>query len=100
MPKLQLKNIEEYLQFLLGERNTFARPDYLEKTRLYITKKIESFNFSVNQETVDFENSRSFNIIGKPADISSASFETLDIESSRKNADAVAETLKTLLEKK
>jgi hypothetical protein len=53
MPKPRLKNIE----------------DHLEKTRLYITKKIESFNLLVNQEAVDFENNRSFNIIGKPADI-------------------------------
>ena len=65
MPKPQLKNIEEHLQFLIGERNPFTEPDHLEKTRLYITKQFESFNLSVNQEAVDFENSRSFNVIGK-----------------------------------
>jgi aminopeptidase YwaD len=68
MPKPQLKNIEEHLQFLVGERNPFTEPDHLEKTRLYITKQFASFNLSVNQEAVDFENSRSFNIIGKPTD--------------------------------
>ncbi len=72
MPKPQLKNIEEHLQFLVGERNPFTEPDHLEKTRLYIAKQFESFNLSVNQEAVDFENSRSFNIIGKLADTTSS----------------------------
>lgn len=71
MPKPQLKNIEEHLQFLIGERNPFTEPDHLEKTRLYITKQFESFNLSVNQEAVDFENSRSFNIIGKSVSVQS-----------------------------
>jgi aminopeptidase YwaD len=74
MPKPQLKNIEEHLQFLVGERNLFMEPDHLKQTRLYIKKQFESFNLSVNQEAVDFENSRSFNITLKPADISSTSF--------------------------
>jgi hypothetical protein len=158
MPKPQLKNIEEHLQFLVGERNPFTQPDHMEKARLYITKKIESFNLLVNQEAVDSENNRSFNIIGKPADISSTSFvfaahydtkpetpgaggnfrevrlsdhapfwdavipammvtdtaffcnphyhqstdtlETFDIEFIRENAEVVAETLKTLPQKK
>ena len=55
MPKPQLKNIEEHLQFLVGERNPFTEPDHLEKIRLYITKQFESFNLSVNQEAIDFE---------------------------------------------
>jgi len=74
MPKPQLKNIEEHLQFLVGEENPFTEPDHLEKTRLYITKQFESFNLSVNQEAVDFQNSRSFNIIGKPTDTQSTPF--------------------------
>ncbi|MFT4578100.1 MAG: aminopeptidase YwaD [Nitrospinales bacterium] len=74
MPKPQLKNIEEHLQFLVGERNPFTEPDHLEKTRLYITKQFESFNLSVTQEAVDFESSRSFNIIGKPTGIQSTPF--------------------------
>ena len=74
MPKPQLKNIEEHLQFLVGERNPFTEPDHLEKIRLYITKQFESFNLSVNQEAVDFENSRSFNIIGKPTGTQSTPF--------------------------
>jgi aminopeptidase YwaD len=71
MPKPQLKNIEKHLQTLIGERNPFTEPDHLEKTRLYITKQFESYNLSVNQEAVDFENSRSFNIIGKPVAVQS-----------------------------
>ena len=74
MPKPQLKNIEEHLQFLVGERNPFTEPDHLEKIRLYITKQFESFNLSVNQEAVDFENSRSFNITGKPTGTQSTPF--------------------------
>jgi aminopeptidase YwaD len=74
MSKPQLKNIEEHLQFLVEERNPFKRTDYLEKTHIYITKKFECFNPWINQEAVDFKNSRSFNIIGKTADISSISF--------------------------
>jgi len=72
MPKPQLKNIEEHLRFLVGERNPFTEPDHLEKTRLYIAKQFESFNLSVCQEAVDFENSRSYNIIGKSADTPSS----------------------------
>jgi aminopeptidase YwaD len=74
MPKPQLKNIEEHLQFLVGERNPFTEPDHLEKTRLYITKQFESFNLSVNQEAVDYESIRSFNIIGKQPDTQSTPF--------------------------
>ena len=74
MPKPQLKKIEEHLQFLVGERNPFTEPDHLEKIRLYITKQFESFNLSVNQEAVDFENSRSFNITGKPTGTQSTPF--------------------------
>lgn len=66
MSKPQLRNIEEHLQFLVGERNPFTEPEHLEKTRRYIAKQFESFNFSVCEEAVDFENNRSFNIIGKP----------------------------------
>jgi aminopeptidase YwaD len=46
----------------------------MEKIRLNITKQFESFNLSVNQEAVDFENSRSFNIIGKPTGTQSTPF--------------------------
>jgi hypothetical protein len=31
MPKPQLQNIEEHLQFLARERNPFTRSDHLEK---------------------------------------------------------------------
>lgn len=72
MLKPQLKNIEEHLKYLVGERNPFTEPDHLEKTRLYIAKQFESFNLSVDQEAVDFENSRSYNIIGKSADTPSS----------------------------
>ena len=60
MPKPQLKNIEEHLQFLVGKRNPFIEPDHLEKNRLYIAQQFDGFNLSVTQEAVDFENSRSF----------------------------------------
>jgi Zn-dependent M28 family amino/carboxypeptidase len=71
------------------------------KTRLYITKQFESFNLSVNQEAVDFENSRSFNIIGKLADISSTSFVLAahyDTKPETSAADDNASALMALLE--
>jgi hypothetical protein len=54
MPKPQLKNIEQHLQFLFGKRNPFTELDHLEKTRLYIAQQFEGFNLSVTQEAVDF----------------------------------------------
>lgn len=61
----QKKNIEEHLQFLIGERNPFTEPGHLEKTRQYIAKQFESSGLTVTEEAVDFEGSRSFNIFGK-----------------------------------
>ena len=66
MPKPQLKNIEEHLQFLVGKRNPFTELDHLGKTRLHTAQQFEGFNLPVTQEAVDFENSQSFNIIKKP----------------------------------
>jgi aminopeptidase YwaD len=100
MPKPQLKNIEEHLQFLVEERNSFTKPDHLGKTCLYITKQYESFNFSVNLEMVDFENIRSFNIIGKPAEISSTSSVLAthyDTKSETPGADDNVNAMATLL---
>jgi hypothetical protein len=34
MSKPQLKNIEEHLQFLVGQRNPFTKQDHLRKTSL------------------------------------------------------------------
>ncbi len=61
----QKKNIEEHLQFIIGERNPFTEPIHLEKTRHYIKKQFETFGLSVTEDAVDFEGSRSFNIFGK-----------------------------------
>ena len=101
MPKPQLKKIEEHLQFLVGERNPFTEPDHLEKIRLYITKQFESFNLSVNQEAVDFENSRSFNITGKPTGTQSTPFVLAahyDTKPGTPGADDNASALAALLE--
>jgi aminopeptidase YwaD len=101
MPKPQLKNIEEHLQFLVGERNPFTEPDHLEKNRLYITKQFESFNLSINQEAIDFENSRSFNIIGKPTGTQSTPFVLIahyDTKPGAPGADDNANAVAALLE--
>ena len=101
MPKPQLKKIEEHLQFLVGERNPFTEPDHLEKIRLYITKQFESFNLSVNQEAVDFENSRSSNIIGKPTGNQSTPFvhaAHYDTKPRTPGADDTASALAALVE--
>jgi aminopeptidase YwaD len=101
MPKSKLKNIEEYLQFLAGERNSFTGPDHLKITHLYIAKQFESFNLSVNQEAVDFKNSRSFNITEKPADLSSISFVLsvhYDTKPEKPGADDNASAVVALLE--
>jgi aminopeptidase YwaD len=104
MPKPQIKNFEEHLQFLAGERNPFTKPDHLGKIHLYITKQFENFNLSVNQEAVDFINSRSFNIIEKSSEISSISFMLVahyatkpETPRGNGNASAVAALLETAI---
>ncbi|MBC8285496.1 MAG: M20/M25/M40 family metallo-hydrolase, partial [Nitrospinae bacterium] len=70
----QKNNIEDHLQFLVGERNPFTEPDHLEKTRFYIAKQFEAFGYSVTEEAVDFEGTRSFNIMGKGNNSADKSF--------------------------
>jgi aminopeptidase YwaD len=84
------------------------------KTRIYITKPFENFNLSVNQEEARLSYHAPFWDADIPAVmVTETAFfrnphyyqptdtlETLDIEFIRKNVEAIAETLKTLLQKK
>ncbi len=99
MPKPELKNIERHLQILVGERNPFTQPTHLGKTRHYITGQFESFGLSTSEEAVDFEGTRSFNILGKqtgalPPLVLAAHYDTKpDTPGADDNASAVAALL-------
>ena len=83
MPKPQLKNIEEHLQFLVGQRNLFMKQDHLEKN---------SFAAVMPTDTVFFCNPYYHQ--------STDTFETIGIEYIPENTEEANETLKTLLQKK
>ena len=78
----QLKNIEEHLQFLVGQRIFFMKQDHLEKN---------SFAAVMPTDTVFFCNP----YYHQSTDI----LEILGIEFIRKNLEAVTEALKALLQK-
>ena len=83
MPKPQLKNIEEHLQFLVAQRNPFKKQDHLGKTSLPAVILTDSafFRNPHNHQSTD-------------------TFEHMDIEFIPENAEEATETLKTLLRKK
>jgi hypothetical protein len=83
MPKPQLKNIEEHLQFLVGQRNPFTKQDHLRKTSLPAVMRTDTA-FFCNPHYHQSTNT----------------LETLGIEFIRENAKAVTETFKALLQKK
>ncbi|MBT5470266.1 MAG: M28 family peptidase [Nitrospina sp.] len=74
MPTPQKNKIEEHLRALIGERNPFTEPGHLETVRNYIATQFESFGLSVTEDAVDFEGSRSFNILGKNTKLVAESF--------------------------
>jgi hypothetical protein len=82
MPKPQLKNIEEHLQFLVGQRNPFTKQDHLRKTSLPAV---------MSTDTAFFRNPHYHQ--------SNDTIKTMGIEFIRKNAEAVTKTLKALLQK-
>ena len=82
MPTPQLKKIEEHLQFLVGQRNSFTKQDHLGKTSLPEVMRTD---------TAFFHNPHYHQ--------STDTLETLGIELIRKNAEAAAKTLKALLQK-
>ena len=83
MPKPQLKNIEEHLQFLAGQRNPFTKQDHLRKTSLPAVMRTDTAFFrnpNYHQSTDTLEN--------------------LGIEFIRENAEEATENFKALLQKK
>jgi len=82
MPKPQLKNIEEHLQFLVGQRNPFTKQDHLGTTSLPAVMR---------SDTAFFRNPHYHQ--------STDTLETLGIEFIRKNVKAITETLKALPQK-
>jgi hypothetical protein len=56
MPKPQLKNIEEHLQFLIGQRNPFTKQDHLGKTSppaVMRTDTLETLGIEFIRENVE-----------------------------------------------
>jgi hypothetical protein len=83
MPTPQLKTIEEHLQFLVGQRNSFTKQDHLGKTSLPAVMRTDTAFFH-----------------SPHCHQSTDTLETLGIECIRKNAEAATKTLKALLQKK
>ncbi|MBT5026895.1 MAG: M20/M25/M40 family metallo-hydrolase [Nitrospina sp.] len=60
-----LKRIHDHLKNLVGERNPFTQPEHLEKTAQYISTQFERMGLQVTREAIDYENTRSHNILGQ-----------------------------------
>ena len=83
MLKPQLKNIEEHLRFLVGQRNPFTKQDHPGKTSLPAVMRTD---------TAFFHNPHYHQ--------STDTLETLGIEYIRKNTETATKILKGLLQKK
>jgi hypothetical protein len=107
MPKPQLKNIEEHLQFLVGEGMKQHAPSMKVET-LVIPGTGENFSEVRLSDDASFWDADIPEVMvtetaffRNPNHLQSTdTLVTLDIEFIRENAEAVAETLKTLLQKK
>ena len=65
MTELALERIRQHLENIVGERNPFTRPEQLEKTAQYLSSQFEAMGLKVTQETVEYEGTRSCNILGQ-----------------------------------
>jgi aminopeptidase YwaD len=69
MTESKLKRIRQHLENLVGERNPFTQPQHLEKTAQYIFDQFSAMGLEVTRETVNFEGTRSHNILAQtPSD--------------------------------
>ena len=58
-----LERIRQHLENIVGERNPFTQPEHLEKTAQYLSDQFETMGLEVTRETVEFEGTRSQNIL-------------------------------------
>jgi Zn-dependent M28 family amino/carboxypeptidase len=61
----ELKRIRRHLANIVGERNPFTEPEHLEKTAQYLSNQFEIMGLEVTQEMVEFEGTRSQNILAQ-----------------------------------
>lgn len=59
------ERIQRHLEYIVGERNPFTQPDHLEKTAQYIYSQFKNMGLAVTQEVVEYEGTRSANILGQ-----------------------------------
>lgn len=65
MTEPELEKIRQHLDNLVGERNPFTQPGHLEKTAKYLSDQFEAMGLTVSRETVEFEGTRSQNILAQ-----------------------------------
>jgi aminopeptidase YwaD len=65
MPELGRERIHNHLKNLVGERNPFTQPEQLEKTARYLSDQFAALGLKVSREAVDYEEIRSYNILGQ-----------------------------------
>jgi len=65
MTEPKLERIRQHLENLVGERNPFTQPQHLEKTAQYIFDQFAAMGLEVTRETVEFEGTRSHNILAQ-----------------------------------
>lgn len=96
----ELERIRQHLENIVGERNPFTGPKHLENTAQYISEQFELMGLKVSRETVEFEGTRSQNILAQiPGDadkifVLAAHYDTVpDSPGADDNASAVAALL-------
>jgi hypothetical protein len=55
MTEPELERIRLHLESIVGERNTFTQPKYLENTAQHISDQFEAMGLKVTQKAVKFE---------------------------------------------
>ena len=65
MTEPELERIRQHLENIVGERNPITQPKHLENTAQYISDQFETMGLKVSRETVEFEGTRSQNILAQ-----------------------------------
>ncbi|MBC8287516.1 MAG: M20/M25/M40 family metallo-hydrolase [Nitrospinae bacterium] len=100
MTEPELGKIRQHLENIVGERNPFTQPEHLETTAQYLLNQFEAMGLEVTRETVEFEGTRSQNILAHTPDTSddlfvlAAHYDSVpDTPGADDNASAVAALL-------
>ena len=65
MNEPKLERIRQHLESIVGERNPFTQPKHLENTAQYISGQFEAMGLKVTREMVEFEGTKSHNILAQ-----------------------------------